>query len=350
MKGRIAITGTIDGRAAAALVVDGKLSDLLIDPPESDAPRPEAIYRATVGRPLKGMNGAIVSLGAGHSGFLRQAKGHAPGDVLLVQINSQAEDGKAAPVTTRVIFKGRACLLTPGAPGRNVARSVKDQEARERLEQIAADAADIVPKDVGLILRSAAADLETIDILDEISALSETCRAVIADGYAGPPELLVDAPSATHAAWRDWTSPAPEQVFTDETAFDDHGVWDMIETLKSPRVTLSGTAFMFVEPTRAVTAIDVNTGGDFSTAAGLKANMAAVRDLPRQLRLRGLGGQITIDFAPMAKKDRKSVEQALTRALRQDGVDTIIVGWTPLGHLELQRKRARLPLAELMAW
>jgi len=67
------------------------------------------------------------------------------------------------------------------------------------------------------------------------------------------------------------------------------------------------------------------------------------------LRLRGLGGQIVIDFAPMSKKDRRSVEHALKRALREDGVDTIVVGWTPLGHLELQRKRERLPLSELLA-
>ena len=106
---------------------------------------------------------------------------------------------------------------------------------------------------------------------------------------------------------------------------------------------------MFIEATRALVAVDVNTGGDFSFAAGLKANLAAARDLPRQLRLRGLGGQVVIDFAPVGKKDRLSIEQVLTRALRADAIDTNIVGWTPLGHLELQRKRERLPLAVALA-
>jgi Ribonuclease G/E len=93
-------------------------------------------------------------------------------------------------------------------------------------------------------------------------------------------------------------------------------------------------------------AVDVNTGGDASLAAGLKANIAMARDLPRQLRLRGLGGQITLDLAPMPKKDRRTFESALRAALRQDTTETTLAGWTPLGHFELQRKRDRQPVTE----
>ena len=104
---------------------------------------------------------------------------------------------------------------------------------------------------------------------------------------------------------------------------------------------------MTIEPTRALVAVDVNTGGDLSPAAALKANLAAAAELPRQLRLRGLGGQVTVDFAPLARADRPKVERALTAALRHDGIETTLAGWTPLGHLELQRKRPRRPLADL---
>ena len=103
---------------------------------------------------------------------------------------------------------------------------------------------------------------------------------------------------------------------------------------------------MYVEPTRALVAVDVNTGGDTSPAAGLKANIAAVRDLPRQLRTRGLGGQITLDLAPMAKRDRQAFESIMRSAFKNDSIDTTLAGWTPLGHFELQRKRERLPLAD----
>ena len=83
----------------------------------------------------------------------------------------------------------------------------------------------------------------------------------------------------------------------------------------------------------------MNTAGDFTPAAALKANIAAARALPRQLRLRGLGGQIVIDFAPGPKRDRAIIEQSLTASLRNEGTESHIAGWTPLGHCEVQRKR-----------
>ena len=106
---------------------------------------------------------------------------------------------------------------------------------------------------------------------------------------------------------------------------------------------------MVIEPTRALVAVDVNTGRDTSPAAGLKANLATARGLPRQLRMRGLGGQIVIDFAPMPKKDRRTVESALRAAFRADPVETTLVGWTTLGHYELNRARVRVPLSEAVA-
>jgi Ribonuclease G/E len=66
------------------------------------------------------------------------------------------------------------------------------------------------------------------------------------------------------------------------------------------------------------------------------------RDLPRQLRLRGIGGQIILDPAPISKKDRKIVDTALKKAFRKDSVETNIVGWTAMGLIELQRARVRL--------
>jgi len=110
---------------------------------------------------------------------------------------------------------------------------------------------------------------------------------------------------------------------------------------------LQGGATAFVEPTRALVAVDVNTGGDTSLAAGLKANLALARVLPRALRIKGLGGQITLDLAPMPKKDRRVLEDALRRAFREDGAEVVLAGWTPLGCFELQKKRDRPPLSQI---
>jgi Ribonuclease G/E len=91
-------------------------------------------------------------------------------------------------------------------------------------------------------------------------------------------------------------------------------------------------------------AVDVNTGGDATPAAALKANLSALKELPRALRLRGLGGQIVVDLAPLMKKDRRQAEQVAKAALKLCPVETAFVGWTPLGHIEMQRKRERAPL------
>jgi ribonuclease G len=348
MKGRLAVLDRINGREAAALIVDGRLEDLLIDPLDDGTPRPGAIYRATTDRPLKGQNGLILKLGEGQKGFLKQAKGIAPGQGMLVQVATQVEAGKAAPVMQKLLFKGRNAILTPDAKGLNIARSIRDEDERDRLAEIANGAMMDAPETLGLILRSAAVLSDDDEILNEIAELRQTCEGVMGEDINGVPELLIDASNAHYLAWRDWSDPNPDQVDESEGAFENHGVWEMLDALQQPFVQLAGQASMFVEPTRALTAIDVNTGGDFSFAAGLKANLSAARDLPRQLRLRGLGGQIVIDFAPMGKKDRRLVEQALQRALRADKIDTNVVGWTPLGHLELQRKRERIPLDQLL--
>jgi len=344
MKGRIVVLDHLDGRQAAALIEDGKLADFLIDPADDTLPIPGAIYRAIAGRPVKGQNGIMLELGGGQRGFLRQARGVAPGQPLLVQVATCAEGGKASPVTTRLLFKGRYAILTPGAKGLNIARSIRDEDERARLGEIAHDAMQGSAEGMGLILRSACDGVDGATIGGEVRELLEIANRILAEGEGVSPELLLAAPSADYLAWRDWTNPDPEQVFEGEGAFADHGVLEMLDALLQPHVPLGRDASMFVESTRALVAVDVNSGGDFSFAAALKANLAAARELPRQLRLRGLGGQIVVDFAPVAKKDRKLVEQTLKRAFRDEGIDTALVGWTPLGHMELQRKRERLPL------
>jgi Rne/Rng family ribonuclease len=158
----------------------------------------------------------------------------------------------------------------------------------------------------------------------------------------GQAEALTDGDGPHALAWREWVEQA--HVVTDAGGFEDNGVLDQMTSLSSARVGLEASAFMYVEPTRALVAVDVNTGGDTSPASTLKANLAACKALPRALRLRGLGGQIVIDLAPMSKSMRKQIEAALRSAFKADGIDTALVGWTPLGHYELQRKRERLPV------
>jgi ribonuclease G len=169
---------------------------------------------------------------------------------------------------------------------------------------------------------------------------------VLAD-VTGGPELLVDGPSAHDLAFRDWLDPGVDDADTDPESFERHGVTEALEALLAARVDLEAGASLVIEPTRALVAVDVNTGPDMSPAAALKANIAAARDLPRQLRLRGLGGQVVVDFAPMPKRDRHILDQVLKAAFKAEG-ETNLAGWTTLGLYELTRKRDRLPLSQVL--
>jgi Ribonuclease G/E len=285
----------------------------------------------------------MLDLPEGRSAFLRQTSGIAPGQPLLVQVAGHAEPGKAVPVTTRLLFKSRYAILTPEAPGVNVSRAIRDEERHAALTALGAAAT--LPAGAGLILRSAAETAEDDDIAADIEALAEAARAVLGDADGRRPEVLLDAEDPHIVAWREWDA---DEVASAPGALDRHGVPDMIAALRDPVVPLPGGASMIVEPTRALVAVDVNTGSDASPAAGLKANIAAARALPRALRCRGLGGQVTVDFAPSPKKDRRQVETTLRAAFKNDPVETVLAGWTPLGHFELQRKRERLPLSEVL--
>jgi len=336
MKGRQIILDHIGDREAAALMVDGRLDDLLID---SDAPRPGAIYRAIARRPMKGQGGLFLDTPDG-TAYLRQIKGIAPGQALLVQVTGYAEPGKAIPVTQKLLFKSRYAIVTPEAPGVNLSRRIRDEE--ERIRILAAAATEAAEASAhGIILRSACAGADADEIAEDVDAMLALADAVLADAD-GAAEKLTEGDGPHVLAWRDWAEPA--QVETEPGGFARCGVLDAIEALNSPRAPLPGGGALFIEPTRALVAVDVNTGPDTSLAAGLKANIATARELPRQLRLRGLGGQIVLDLAPMPKKDRRGVEAALRAAFRADAEETTLAGWTPLGHYELQRKRGRPPL------
>lgn len=341
MKGTVVLLDEVAGRRAAALMVDGKLHDIFIDPPEGAAPGVGAISRAKADRPMKGQGGITLHLGNGDKGYMRRAKDIAPGDVFLVQVSGVAEPGKAAPVTPDLIFKSRYAIVTPHKPGLNVSRAIRDEDERDRLLEIAHESR-AASDGYGLIIRSSAEGVLADEIQNDIYAMCKTATMVVSE-LQGPPEWLLEADDAHTRAWREWD--APDEVI--EGGFADNGVLEAVDAALAVRQPLSGGAYAYVEATRALVAVDVNTGADHSLAAGLKANLALVRDLPRLTRIKGLGGQITLDLAPMPKRDRKQVEDAVKKAFRLGGGDVVVAGWTPLGMLELTRKRDRAPLAQV---
>lgn len=344
---RIVIDRLGAGRSRAALVVRGRLEDLLIDPADADMPAPGAVWRGRVDRLVPQLGAAFLRLGGGQTGFLREAKGLREGEMLGVQAVSHPEEGKAVPVTRRLLFKTRTVIATPGAPGVNLSRQIRDGEVRARLAEQAADglAGVAMPEGTGLILRSLAGTEAAERIAADIAEAAGIARAVAARlAERGEPALVLGAPDAAAVALRDWDGvPVPP-----DEGFAAHGLLEALDALASPLVELPSGGWIAVEPTRALVAVDVNTAGAFGADAGLAANLETARELARQLRLRGLGGMIVVDFAPLPKRDRRRVEDALKGSFRRDPIETSLAGWTPLGLFEIQRKRERLPTALLL--
>src|SRR6056297_3977561 len=162
MKGRLIVLDDLNGHEAAALMVDGRLEDLFLD---SEGTRTGAIYRAVVDRPVKGQGGVFVRTTDG-MGFLRQVSGLRPGQAVLVQVTGHPEPGKALPVTAKLLFKSRYAIVTPDAPGLNVSRSIRDDDRRDALLEIAHDAMGETA--FGLILRSSCAEADAGDIAEDI--------------------------------------------------------------------------------------------------------------------------------------------------------------------------------------
>ena len=345
-KGRIVVLDEVNSKPAAALLVNGQIHDLLIEA-DNNLPKPEAIYRGRTTLPMKGQNGIILDIGNGQKAFLRNAKGIPQGTQMTVQVATHAEIGKATPVVNKLIFKSRYCIVTPDAPGLNIARSIKDDEERDRLLEIVHEVSTNRSNEYGLIIRSSAMDIDADAISDDIKTMYDLADNVMSQ-TSGDPALIMPAPTAEMKAWRDWVNPDPDEVIKETNSFETMGIWDHIEKLKHSKSKLPNGASMIIEPTSAFVAVDVNTGNDFSLSAGLKANLAVAKELPNQLSLRGLGGQIIIDFAPSPKKDRKLIETAVNSSFRKGKIDTVVVGWTTLGNFELQRKRERIPLSELL--
>ena len=345
MKGRQVVLDRIKGSEVAALLLDGMLDDLLFQASSELAPAPGTIFLAVADRPLMGTGGQFVRLARGMHGFLRAKTRYEAGTKLPVQVSSYAERGKAPPCTDRILLKGCFAIVTPGTGGVNVSRAITDTEQKLRLKELAARCFVEASGEAGLIFRFASTLATDDEVEKEIAELLEKMLRVLEVSHSKAPELLVEAPTPHRLAEMEWVAPAASETLV-EASFEECGIHMMLTPFQSPMVPLPQGGSMIIEETRAVIAVDVNSGGDSSTSAGLKANLAAVEALPRQLRVRGLGGQVVVDFAPFGKKNRPVVEKALARAFKGDRVPTDLAGWTPLGNFEIRRKRERFPLKE----
>ncbi len=356
--GRVIVIDGTDARSVAALVANGRIEDLLVDHPNPAIPVPGAVFRAQVERHLTGLGGFILNLGQGQHGFLKSRVKLEPGRRLAVQVKTIPVHGKAAGVATRIRIRTRYAALEWGRRGIEFSeRLTEDRTDLARLRDIATSIPDLDLSSTLVSFRAPCQDANPATVADKLARESCEFNRILENANRGKPGLRARAPAAGERAMTEWMFPAPDRIIDERGSFDTLGIWDMISRVLVPEVSLpkspgtgehnSAGASMVIEPTQALIAVDVNTGDIFSRSPGLDANLLAIGELPRQLRLRGLGGQVVIDLAPMAKRHRKRVEDAIVGTFSDDPVKTTPVGWTPLGHFELHRKRERFPLDAL---
>ena len=343
MEQDLIILDELNGKEAAVLLRSNKLEDCFFSLMDERILTPENIYNGLIDRTVKGQGGAFIKLPNNTTGFLRNFKGLKLGEKILVQVTGYPDEGKAIPLTNKIMLKGRTIIVTPFAKGINFSRQIKLEHEKLRI----LDALNsIFPDDLdfGIIVRSVARHSRSEEIQNEAKSYINKAKKILS-GEEKKPTQLVQGSSPHELALREWR--ISDDIKVIYNGFEDYGILDKLESLLNPKVE-AGLGTIFIESTRALVAVDVNTGKDFSLTSGLKANLNLARMLPRQLRLRGLGGQIVLDLAPMPKRDRKLFEIELKRAFKADPVDTALVGWTPLGHYEMQRKRERVSLESVL--
>jgi len=360
------------GRLWAALREGGRIVALDLEDPRATLGRGR-IVRGRVSRVLHGVQAAFVDLDRDASGFLPTREILKPGHELAVQVRRGPRAGKVAELTTRIQLAGRYLVLDATRARRAISRRVRDPGVRERLRALVDSLA--APPGAGWIVRAAAATAHVDHVRDEATRLAERWRAIaVRAGEPGPPALLESEPDLVERALRD----APgadelEEILLDDlelrsivldrlavtapdligrtrlvsgagTLFDEEIGGAVAEAL-APRVALPSGGTLTIEETAALVSIDVDGGSD----AWESANREAAREIPRQLRLRDLGGAIVVDWiSPSDPLALRGVVDACAEELARDPARTRIVGLSEIGLLELTRERLGPGLAELL--
>lgn len=366
----------------------GRVVECLIEPTAA-ASSIGNVYLSRIGKTLKGIGACFVEIGQERAGFLPLpdsggAAANAPaiheGAAVLVQVVKDPQGGKGAELTLDLSLPGRLLVYAPRQDGVVFSRRLTDEAERERL---AGALAAVARPGEGFILRTAAVGATGEDLARDVAWL----RAAWADlqsraPKAKPPSLLWRDLTPLARVLRDRGHLGIRRVITDDRAalsaaqdycrrfmpeladrielagaegplFERFAIDEAIAEALLARVPLPGGGFLSIEPTQALTAIDVNTGRHVGTGNQadtiLGANLEAAVEVARQIRLRNLSGLIVVDFVHMNSDSHEDrVLEALGAAMAEDPMFLRIGGFTALGLLEIARRRGRPPLHEIL--
>ena len=339
-----------EGIKLSAWVKRGELKDLYLCDSKNGVFVPESIFWGKVQKALPGTGGYFITLPENRVGFLRNSPPLREGDIILVQISSYPQPGKQIPLQSKIVIKGKGVIITPGAPGINISKAIADSKKRKELYSLVETVVtreSLEKENIGLILRTSCLS-DDHQIKAEIEELMNSYRRIFLSGKPNKPTLVATGPSIHARAERDWQ---PEEKFKVQDVGEDidkFGLWDLIIENIGDVVILENKANLCIEKTQAMIVIDVNSGGIKSKASAKNISLQAAEVIPRELRIRGFGGKVIIDFPSMNQSDKNDVEKCLALAFKKDNVPTKLAGWTKLGNFEIQRKRDRIPVNEIL--
>ncbi len=294
------------------------------------------------------------------------------GDKIIAQVTKDPLGGKGARITRQISLPGRFLVYLPGADHVGVSRRITDNAERDRLRTIVEG---MVEPTEGFIVRTACADRSEEELAEDVSYLRQLNQSMREAADTKPPACVHSDLDVALRAARDLLTDDITRVVLDDPG--DHGrmvdfvdrflprfsdrveLWSEegellqaagverhIERALSRKVHLKSGAHLVFDPTEALTAIDVNTGrfvGKTSLEDTIvQVNLEAARAIPEQLKVRGIGGLIVVDFIDMVDaENRKRVHEELVSALEDDRARTSVLPISEFGLAQITRHRVR---------
>jgi len=353
------------------------------------------VYLGRVQNVLPSMEAAFVDIGRGRNAVLYAGEvnwdlaglegqprriEHAmkSGDALMVQVTKDPLGHKGARLTAQVSLPGRYLVYVPDGSMTGISRKLPDTE-RSRLKSVLKR---IVPEDAGVIVRTAAEGASEEELQRDVDRLAAQWLEISTKAEsASAPALLHEEPDLTVRVIRDvfnedfaslvvsgdeaWetiegyvSQVAPDLVarltkWTDpEDVFTARRVDEQLAKALDRKVWLPSGGYLIIDPTEAMTVVDVNTGKFTGVGGNLEEtvtrnNLEAAEEIVRQLRLRDIGGIIVVDFIDMVlESNRDLVLRRLMECLGRDRTKHQVAEVTSLGLVQMTRKRVGQGLLE----
>ncbi|MDU6264407.1 MAG: ribonuclease E/G [Anaerocolumna aminovalerica] len=351
------------------------------------------IYIGKVKNIVKNINAAFVEISGGKMCYLSLEENLYPiyikpkqtdklvvGDELLVQISKEDIKTKAPVVTTNINFTGKYVVLIHGRSMIGISSKIEDEEERKRLKKIMKGFKEDT---YGFIVRTNAVHMNEERIHEEIMFLKKQYEELkqygvhkslfsllhqtppgyicdIRDGYADRIDEIVTDDLEIHKNIKEYLENYQKEDLEKLQLYKDdmislknlYSINSKLEKGLNEKVWLKSGATLIIQPTEALTVIDVNTGKAISGKKNVedtffKVNMEAAQEIAKQIRLRNLSGIIIIDFIDMSKQEYKvKLMKVLEELFRKDPVKTTLVDMTALNLVEVTRKKVRKPLYE----